>query len=70
MMPWRILWRTNALILAVMVGCAGTSRGYRVETGAGGETIVHIPRTATVEPVEVTSEEVTVSLPRFGGHPG
>jgi len=65
MMPWRILWRAHALILAVMVGCAGTSRGYRVETGAGGETLVHIPRTATVEPVEVPPEEVTEAIRRM-----
>jgi len=65
MMPWRILWRTNALILAVMAGCAGPSRGFRVETGAGGETLVHIPRTATVEPVEVPPKEVTEAIRRL-----
>ncbi|HYH96203.1 AHH domain-containing protein [Hyalangium sp.] len=36
-----------------------------METGAGGQTIVHIPRTATVEPVEVTPEEVTAAIRRL-----
>jgi hypothetical protein len=64
-MLWRILWRTNPLLLAVMVGCAGTSRVGRVETGAGEQTLVHIPRTATVEPVEVTPAEVTAAIRRL-----
>ncbi|MBN1209932.1 MAG: hypothetical protein JXB05_34090, partial [Myxococcaceae bacterium] len=37
----------------------------REETGAGGERIVHIPRTATVEPVEVTAEETTQAIRRM-----
>jgi hypothetical protein len=65
MMPWRILWKTEALILAVLVGCSATPRVIRVETGAGGETIVHIPRTDTVEPVAVTPEETTQAIRRL-----
>jgi hypothetical protein len=63
--PWQILWRTNALLLALMVGCAGTPRITRVEQGEGGETLLYIPRTATVEPVEVTPEEVTETIQRL-----
>jgi hypothetical protein len=49
MMLWRMLWKAEALFLALLVGCSNIPHIYRVETGAGGETIIHIPRTATVE---------------------
>jgi A nuclease family of the HNH/ENDO VII superfamily with conserved AHH len=65
MRPWRMLWKAEALILAVLVGCSGAPRVVRVEAGARGETLVHIPRTATVEPVEVTPQEVTQALRRL-----
>ncbi len=55
-MLWRFLWRLNPLLLAVMVGCAGTPRVVRVETEQG-KAIIHIPRTADVPPVEVEEEE-------------
>ena len=59
MSPWRMLWRLEALLLAVMVGCSSTPRVVREERGAGGEAILYIPRTETAEPVEVPPEEVT-----------
>ncbi len=64
-MLWRMLWKTEALFLALLVGCSGTSHIVRVERGAAGDTILHFPRTATVEPVEVTPEEVTQALRRL-----
>jgi hypothetical protein len=64
-MPWRILWKAEALLLVLLVGCAGTPGAVRVETGAGGETLIHIPRTSTVEPVEVPPEEVTEAIRRL-----
>ncbi len=65
MSTWRMLWRLEALLLAVMVGCGGVPRVARVETGAGGEALLHIPRTETVEPVQVRPEEVTKALQRM-----
>jgi len=65
MLPWQVLWRTQALILAVLVGCSGTPRSVRATNTARGATLVHIPRTTTVEPVEVTPEEVTQALRRL-----
>jgi hypothetical protein len=65
MRPWQILWKTEALILAVLIGCSTTSPGVRVESAAGGQTLVHIPRTATAEPVQVTQEEVTQTIRRL-----
>jgi hypothetical protein len=65
MRPWRILWKTEALILAVLVGCSATPQVVRMETGAGGAPIVHIPRHETVEPMQVTPEEVTQALRRL-----
>jgi hypothetical protein len=62
---WRILWKAEALILAVLVGCSATPRVVQRESGTRGETIVHIPRTATVEPVKVTPEETTQAIRRL-----
>ncbi|WP_307733091.1 AHH domain-containing protein [Stigmatella ashevillena] len=59
---WQTLWKTEALILAVLVGCSTASPVVRVESGAGGQTIIHIPHTATAEPVEVRPEEVTQAI--------
>ena len=67
MRPWRILWKAEALLLALMVvGCSSTPPLLRLpETGAGGESLIHIHRTATVEPVEVKPEEVRQALRRM-----
>jgi hypothetical protein len=65
MRPWRILWKTEALILAVLVGCSATSPAVRLESGAGDRLLVHFPRTAAAEPVEVRPEEVTQALQRL-----
>jgi len=65
MMPWRTLWKTEVLLLAVLVGCSAAPQVVRMEGAAGGTTIVHIPRTETVEPVQVTPEEVTQALKRL-----
>jgi hypothetical protein len=65
MRPWQILWKTEALILALLIGCSATSPVLRMESGAGGVTIVHITRTAMAEPVEVTPEEVTQAIRRL-----
>jgi len=65
MRPWQLLWKLEVLMLAVVVGCVATAPAVRVETGGQGETLVHIPRTATVEPVEVSPEEVTQALRRM-----
>ena len=65
MRRWRILWKAEALVLALMVGCNAVAPGVRVETGAMGETLVLIPHTATVEPVAVTPEENTQALRRL-----
>ena len=55
-MLWRMLWRLNPLLLAVMVGCASTPRVVTRETGQG-KAVIHIPRTAEVPPVEMEEEE-------------
>jgi len=62
MRAWQGLWRANALLLAVMMGCSGTPRGVRIETNSESEVILHIPRTGSVERVEVPAEEVTKAL--------
>jgi A nuclease family of the HNH/ENDO VII superfamily with conserved AHH len=52
-MVWRLLWRTQALLVAVMVGCAGTPR---LEETGRGTAVVSIPR-ADMQPVVVEEEE-------------
>jgi hypothetical protein len=65
MRRWQLLWRAEALLLAVMVGCSGTEQVVRVESAAGGQTLLHIARTEKVEPVQVPPEEVTEALQRM-----
>jgi hypothetical protein len=61
-MLWRILWKAEALLLAVLVGCSATQPAIRVDSGAEGETLIYIPRAATVEPVQVAPEQVTEAI--------
>ncbi len=59
---WQLLWRAEALLLAVLVGCSGTPHVLRIETRAGGEPLLHIPRTETAQPVTVSARDVTAAL--------
>jgi hypothetical protein len=61
-MLWRILWKAEALLLAVLVGCSAAQPAIRVDTGSEGETLIYIPRAATVEPVQVAPEQVTEAI--------
>jgi hypothetical protein len=67
MIAWRILWKAEALLLALMVvGCSSTPPLLRPpQRGAGGEILLHIPRTATVEPVALKPEEVRKAIQRM-----
>ncbi len=60
-----MLWKAEALFLAALVGCSGTPQVLRVEDRAGGDVILHIPRTATVETVQITPEETTQAIRRL-----
>jgi hypothetical protein len=62
---WQLLWRMEALLLAVLVGCSGAPPVVRVETRAEGAVLLHIPRTEKVEPVELPPQEVTAALRRM-----
>ncbi|WP_225413004.1 AHH domain-containing protein [Stigmatella hybrida] len=53
----RMLWRLNALILAFLVACSGIPRVPVVEDNGQGVVIVHIPRTADLQPVALEEEE-------------
>jgi hypothetical protein len=64
-MLWRILWKVEALLLALMVGCTTAQPLIRVDSGAEGETLIYIPRAATTEPVEVPPEQVTEAIRRL-----
>ncbi len=64
-MLWRILWKAEALLLAVLVGCSAAQPAIRVDTGTEGETLIYIPRAATVEPVQVAPEQVTETIRRL-----
>jgi hypothetical protein len=66
MRPWLILWKAEALLMALMVvACSSTPPHLWRQTGARGENVIHIPHTSTVEPVELASEEVTETLRRL-----
>jgi hypothetical protein len=66
MRPWLILWKVEALLMAVMVvGCSSTPPLLRGQSGVVRETVLSIPRTLTVEPVELEPEEVTETLRRL-----
>jgi hypothetical protein len=53
MLLWRILWKAEALVLALILGCASIPRVPVVEDTGQGKAVVHIPRTADLQPVEL-----------------
>ncbi len=55
-MLWRILWRLNPLVLALMVGCASTVPVVQVESEQG-KAFISIPRGADTQPVKLAEEE-------------
>ena len=57
MMGWRLLWKAEALLLAVMLGCSATPAALRVQDTGRGRAVVHIPRTAHPQPVMLEQEE-------------
>jgi hypothetical protein len=66
MRPWLILWKADALLMAVMVmGCSSTPPPPPEQTSAGRGTVIHILRTETVDPVELAPEEVTATIQRL-----
>ncbi|HEX8697290.1 MAG TPA: hypothetical protein VF815_00505 [Myxococcaceae bacterium] len=53
---WRFLWRVNPALLAIMVACSGAPQHIRME-GRQSKAVIHIPRTADVQPVLLEQEE-------------
>jgi hypothetical protein len=67
-MLWRLLWRANPLLLALMVGCASTPRVPRVEFEQG-KAVIFIPRTDDEQqPVPVEEEEAQQAMRRLARH--
>jgi hypothetical protein len=65
MLPWRILWKAEALFLVLLVGCASIPRVPLVEETGQGKVIVHVPRTADLQPVELEEEEFQQAVRRL-----
>ena len=66
MIPRRLLWkRTSALFLAVLVGCSTLPRGAYVEETGQGKAVVHVPRTADLQPVVLEEEEFQQAIRRL-----
>jgi hypothetical protein len=65
MRPWLALWRLQAVLLAALVGCGGTSRAVRTDPGARGDILVFHHRSPPVEPVQVSPAETTRALRRL-----
>jgi len=57
MSPWRILWKAEALFLVLLVGCSSIPRVPRVEDIGQGRAILHLPRTADLQPITLEEEE-------------
>ncbi|MDY7232811.1 AHH domain-containing protein [Hyalangium rubrum] len=65
MLPWRILWKAEALFLALIVGCASVPRVPRVEDTGQSKAVVHVSRTADLQPVELEEEEFQQAVRRL-----
>ncbi len=65
MKAWQLLWKAEALLLAVVVGCSATPAVLRVEDAGQGRAIIHIPRTADVSPVTLEQEEFQQAVRRL-----
>ncbi len=65
MLPWRILWKAEALFLALLVGCASPPRGPLVENTGQGKAVVHVPRAADLQPVELKEAEFQQAMRRL-----
>ncbi|HEX8704590.1 MAG TPA: AHH domain-containing protein [Myxococcaceae bacterium] len=57
MKAWRLLWKAEALFLAVLVGCSATPTALRVEDSGQGRAVIHVPRTVNLQPVTLEEEE-------------
>jgi hypothetical protein len=65
MMLWRMLWKAEALFLALLVGCSTTPTALRVEDTGQGKAVVHVPRTANLQPVTLEQEESHQAMRRL-----
>ncbi|MFL5348170.1 MAG: AHH domain-containing protein [Hyalangium sp.] len=63
-MPWRLLWWLNPLLMALIVGCASIPRVPQVEM-EGGKAVLHISRSAEVQPVELEEEQFQQAMRRL-----
>jgi hypothetical protein len=65
MLLWRIVWKAEALFLALLAGCASIPRVPVVEDTGQGEAVVHVPRNADLRPVELEEEEFQQAVRRL-----
>lgn len=65
MLPWRMLWKAEALFLALLVGCASIPRVPLVEDAGQGKAVVHVPRTVDLPPVELKEAEFQQAVRRL-----
>jgi hypothetical protein len=65
MIPWRLLWKAEALFLAFIVGCTTIPRVHRVEDTGQGKAVVHLPRTAELQLVVLDKEEFQQAMRRL-----
>jgi hypothetical protein len=61
-MLWQTLWKAEALFLVLLVGCSSIPRVPHVEDAGWGRAVVHIPRTADLQPVVLEQEEFRQAL--------
>ncbi|SEU36455.1 AHH domain-containing protein [Stigmatella erecta] len=65
MLRWRMLWKAEALFLALIVGCAGIPRVPLAADTGQGQAVVHVPRTADLQPVQLEEAEFQQAVRRL-----
>jgi hypothetical protein len=65
MLLWRTLWTTEVLFLALLVGCASIPQGPSVKDTSKGKVLIHVLRTADLQPVELEEAEFQQAVRRL-----
>lgn len=62
---WRLLWAAETLFLAVLVGCASIPPAPFAEDTGQGRAVVHVARTAGLQPVKLEEAEFQQAVRRL-----
>ncbi|WP_224244326.1 AHH domain-containing protein [Hyalangium gracile] len=65
MLRWRVLWKAEALLLVLVLGCTSIPKVPLVEDTGQGRAVVHVPRTVDLQPMELEEEEFQQAVRRL-----